>query len=265
MAEDAPTGMGVIYGPINPGTEAIGRMAAITAKVARIVGLPTSATDSMETSLSGRPLFSGRRKCRTIFSTTTFASPYENSYAEDKRKQLDPVPRVAEQVKDAERKCEGHRNCQQNDAGFPPAEKDCNQQRDRESGEQKVLQQLIRLRLRGLAAVARGSDVEIAGKRIPFQLCDSSQNMVGNDGRIGALALRNCNGDGGKLGANLRVRIGVQRSPANPEVYIARGFGWAVNDLIGNVAQQNGASMADANDSNPIRKAGQAVVNRPPS
>ena len=33
-----------MYGPINPLTKAIGRIAAITAKVAKIVGLPTSLT-----------------------------------------------------------------------------------------------------------------------------------------------------------------------------------------------------------------------------
>ena len=40
IATDAPTGIGRMYGPISPLTKAIGRIAAITAKVARIVGLP---------------------------------------------------------------------------------------------------------------------------------------------------------------------------------------------------------------------------------
>ena len=63
-----------MYGPIRPRTNAMGRMAAITAKVARMVGLPTSSTASTATSDSGRPLLCGRRKCRTMFSTTTIAS-----------------------------------------------------------------------------------------------------------------------------------------------------------------------------------------------
>ena len=63
-----------MYGPIKPRTNAIGRMAAITAKVARMVGLPTSSTASTATAVSGRPLFSGSRKWRTMFSTTTIAS-----------------------------------------------------------------------------------------------------------------------------------------------------------------------------------------------
>ena len=50
MATDAPIGIGRMYGPIMPLTNAIGRMAAITVNVARIVGLPTSSTASIEAS-----------------------------------------------------------------------------------------------------------------------------------------------------------------------------------------------------------------------
>ena len=37
-------GMGLIYGPIKPLTKAIGKSAAITVSVARMVGPPTSST-----------------------------------------------------------------------------------------------------------------------------------------------------------------------------------------------------------------------------
>ena len=52
MAADAPTGMGRMYGPINPPTNAIGRIAATTASVARMVGLPTSSTARTATTSS---------------------------------------------------------------------------------------------------------------------------------------------------------------------------------------------------------------------
>jgi hypothetical protein len=52
----------------------MGRMAAITVKVARIVGFPTSSTASIAMALRSRPQFAGMRKCRTMFSTTTIAS-----------------------------------------------------------------------------------------------------------------------------------------------------------------------------------------------
>ena len=44
IAADAPIGIGRMYGPISPPTNAIGRMAATTVSVARMVGLPTSST-----------------------------------------------------------------------------------------------------------------------------------------------------------------------------------------------------------------------------
>src|SRR5665213_1422792 len=55
-----PIGIGRIYGPISPPTNAIGNTAAITANVARIVGLPTSFTASTAMAGQLRPLFPGR-------------------------------------------------------------------------------------------------------------------------------------------------------------------------------------------------------------
>ena len=69
-----PMGMGRMYGPIRPPTKAIGSTAEMTAKVARTVGLPTSLTASTAMAGQGRPLFCGRWKWRTMFSTTTMAS-----------------------------------------------------------------------------------------------------------------------------------------------------------------------------------------------
>jgi hypothetical protein len=42
MAIEAPMGMGLVYGPLIPLTKIMGNTAAITVKVAKIVGLPTS-------------------------------------------------------------------------------------------------------------------------------------------------------------------------------------------------------------------------------
>jgi hypothetical protein len=44
MPVEALIGIGLMYGPINPDTKAIGIKAAMTVKVAKIVGLPTSST-----------------------------------------------------------------------------------------------------------------------------------------------------------------------------------------------------------------------------
>ena len=61
IATLAPIGMGRMYGPIIPETNAIGRMAAITVKVARIVGFPTSSTASTAATSGARsPIFRWR-------------------------------------------------------------------------------------------------------------------------------------------------------------------------------------------------------------
>ena len=72
IATDAPTGIGRMYGPMSPLTNAIGRMAAMTVNVARIVGFPTSSTPSTAARSGSCPPFAIR--CRYTFSTTTIAS-----------------------------------------------------------------------------------------------------------------------------------------------------------------------------------------------
>ncbi len=64
-------GIGLMYGPISPVTKAIGNSAAMTVKVARIVGPPTSLTaGGMISPIVPEP----RPRCRCMFSTTTMAS-----------------------------------------------------------------------------------------------------------------------------------------------------------------------------------------------
>jgi hypothetical protein len=74
IAAEAPTGMGRMYGPISPPTNAIGRMAATTVRVARMVGLPTSSTARSATAAKPPGSRGVSRACRTTFSTTTMAS-----------------------------------------------------------------------------------------------------------------------------------------------------------------------------------------------
>ncbi len=64
-------GMGLMYGPIRPLTKAMGRSAAITVKVARMVGPPTSSTAM---GIASTRRFPPRAMCRWMFSTTTMAS-----------------------------------------------------------------------------------------------------------------------------------------------------------------------------------------------
>ena len=71
IAKEAPIGMGLMYGPINPDTNIIGSTAAITVKVARIVGFPTSLIDAMAACKNGIFFI---LKCRCIFSAMMIES-----------------------------------------------------------------------------------------------------------------------------------------------------------------------------------------------
>ena len=95
MASDAPTGIGRMYGPINPATKAMGRMAAITAQVASMVGLPTSSTASTATSASGRPFILRQVEVPGDVLHHHNGVVHQNSNGEDQGKQGDAVQRVA--------------------------------------------------------------------------------------------------------------------------------------------------------------------------
>ena len=70
----------------SPLTNAIGKIAAITVKVARIVGLPTSSTASMATCAMFRPWFCGRRAWRTMFSVDHNRVVHQDADGKDQRK-----------------------------------------------------------------------------------------------------------------------------------------------------------------------------------
>ena len=72
IAIEALAGIGLIYGPIRPDTNIIGRSAATMVSVATMVGLPTSATAAIAASVRLRPSFIAQ--WRAMFSTTTIAS-----------------------------------------------------------------------------------------------------------------------------------------------------------------------------------------------
>ena len=95
IATDAPTGIGRMYGPIMPETNAIGRMAAMTVNVARIVGLPTSSTASTAAT-------SGARSPTPQVAVDVLHHHdrvvHQDADGEDEREQRDAVERVAQRV-----------------------------------------------------------------------------------------------------------------------------------------------------------------------
>ena len=131
IAAEAPTGIGRMYGPIRPPTNAIGRMAAITVSVASMVGLPTSAT--ARTAISR----SERRLPRLEIAMPDDVLDHhdrvvdQDADREDQREERDPVERVAEQVEDQERQRQGRGNGDRDHHRLAPAEHEQDQERDR--------------------------------------------------------------------------------------------------------------------------------------
>ena len=109
-----------MYGPIKPWTDAIGKMAAMTANVARIVGFPTSATASTATSANGRPFDLRETEVANDVLDNDNCVVDQNANAEDECEERNPVERVTKQIEDAEGKCQGDRNGEQNDARLSP-------------------------------------------------------------------------------------------------------------------------------------------------
>ena len=100
MPTEALTGIGRMYGPISPLTKAIGISAAITVKVARMVGPPTSSTAG---GIASRSVFPPMAMCRWMFSTTTIASSTRMPMAKisansDTRLRVKPIAQDANSV-----------------------------------------------------------------------------------------------------------------------------------------------------------------------
>ena len=107
MAALEPIGMGRIYGPISPPTKAIGSTAAITAKVARMVGLPTSFTASTAMSGPTSPFAAGQMKMPHDILDHDDGVIDQDADGEDQREKRNPVERVSVEIEDQQRQREG--------------------------------------------------------------------------------------------------------------------------------------------------------------
>ena len=63
---------------------------------------------------------------------------HQDADGEDQREKRDPVERVAVEVKDQQGQCERRRDGEQNDQGFPPAQKHQDQQGHPKDGDAHV-------------------------------------------------------------------------------------------------------------------------------
>ena len=121
---------------------------------------------------------------------------HEDADGEDQREERDPVQRVAVEIEGEERERQSHRYGQQHDRGFALAERQPDQRRDGQHGQQHVPQQLVRLLGGCLAVIPSHRHLEIgwhrrASHELEF-LLDAPCDVDG----VGALALGDRERDG---------------------------------------------------------------------
>ena len=145
-----------MYGPISPVTKAIGSSAAMTVKVARMVGPPTSSTAP---GISASSVLSGAAAASDgMFSTTTMASSTRMPIEKMRAKQRHPVEREAPGPGREQGRRQRQRDGDADDDRPAPAEREEDQQDDEGGGkEDQLADQLLRLLGCGLASCASPS------------------------------------------------------------------------------------------------------------
>ena len=112
-----------MYGPISPRTKAMGMMAAITAKVARMVGLPTSSTASTATPNRAALVFRQAKVADDVLHNDD-GIINQNADGENQGKEGDAVKGVAIEIEDRQGQGQGDRNGDGHDPRLPEAQGD---------------------------------------------------------------------------------------------------------------------------------------------
>ena len=232
MARLAPMGMGRMYGPMSPRTKAIGRMAAMTAKVARMVGLPTSSTAS--TTMRAKE----RRGPGQVEVPVDVLDHHdgvvdEDADGEDEREEGDAVQRVAEQVGEEQREGQRDRDRHGDDERRAPAHRQQDERDHRQGRDEQVLDELVRLVPGGLAVVAGRGDDDVGRDERAAQGLHLLGHALGQLGGVGAGALGDRDG---------HRRLEALPSPRRREDHRRLGLG-AVGHP-GHVLQVDGALAA---------------------
>ena len=131
IAIEALAGIGLIYGPIRPDTNIIGRSAATMVSVATMVGLPTSAT-ACDRGVGPTAAVVHRPVARNVLDDDDRVVD-EDADREDEREQADAVDGVAHQPGGEEREQDRRRDDDEDDEPLAPAdgERDEDDDRDR--------------------------------------------------------------------------------------------------------------------------------------
>ena len=126
----------------------------MTAKVARMVGLPTSLTASTAIVDQGRPLLCGQVEVADDVLDHDDGVVHQDADGEDQGEEGDAVERVAVEVEDQQGQGQRGGDGQHDDDRLAPAEGEEDQQRHAEDGDAHVQQQFVGFLRRRLAVVA---------------------------------------------------------------------------------------------------------------
>ena len=230
IAALAPIGIGRMYGPISPPTNAMGRIAATTASVARMVGLPTSSTASTATS-TGRPADWRHAPVPHDVLDHHDRVVHQNADGEDQREERNPVERVAVEKEHQQRQREGHGNRDKHDQRFPDPKREGDEDTEPNHGNQHVVKQFVGFFRRRIAVVSRDREIEIAGQQRGTHDGELVLDLVRHRNGIGALPFRHRNGHRGvsaavarveaHVGTGWRVAVGHSRDVAESDRAVA--------------------------------------------
>ena len=122
---------------------------------------------------------------------------HEDADGKNQREERDAVQREAVEIKHQQSQRQRGRNRNGHDDGFAPAQREQNQQRHADHGDEHVPEQFVGFFLRRQAVISRDGHLHFGGNDAAFERVNFSQDFVGNGDGIRPRPLGNAQGDGG--------------------------------------------------------------------
>ena len=153
---------------------------------------------------------------------------HQNSDGEDQGEQGDAVQGVAVEVEHEQRQCQGDGNGQQDDARFPQAQGEGDQDGHRDNGDGHVKEQFVGFFFGGFPVVPGDGDVHVVRDHRSPGLIHPPEHFIGHRDGVGPLALGDGQGNrridafghdggmdvlffGGRAGTQENILVGFSR------------------------------------------------------
>ncbi len=155
-------------------------MAAMTVKVARMVGLPTSSTASMATfNLATALVFIEVEMAHDVFHHHD-GVVHQDADGKNQGKKGDAVEGIAVQIKDSHSQGQSDRDGEGHYAGFPVPQGKPDEDGNRYDGDEHVKQQFVGFFLGCFAVMPGDGDVDIVGNDRAAGILKALQHLVGH-------------------------------------------------------------------------------------